>query len=222
MGPKRERFLGFQTGEELHSYLKKLGVVRDVKRIPDEIRRGLKTPEHFGLSKGWIGSYGLVGKDRREFFEEFPVGTIIEAVHMNNGSSFHYYVKSPEGWLQTFYKGEFVTVENPFLLGSKFQKFKRLNSHIYVNVDGLIRQVRMRFEDSDEIHLFNERKDGSYEIVNNPEYRKLERVSYQTTGDVKILMSSAGIMNYLTWVRVVGKLATISPSFNYPQGVELR
>jgi len=32
-------------------------------------------------------------------------------------------------------------------------------------------------------------------------------------------MSSAGIMNYLTWVKVVGKLSTIGPSFNYPQGV---
>lgn len=215
MGLKRERFLGFRTGEELHSFLQKLGVVRNVNgTIPPEIRRGLKTP---APSKGWIGSYEMTGKDRREFFEKFPVGTIIETIHVNNASSFHYYVKSPEGWLQTYYKGEFVTLENPFLLGSKFQKFKGMNSNIYINIDGLVRQVRMRFED--EILLFDERKDGSYELVNSPTYRDLQKVSYQTTGDVKKLMSSAGIMNYLTWVKVVGKLATISPSFNYPQGV---
>ena len=219
MGLKRERFLGFQKGEELHSYLKKLGVVRDAiyGRIPLEVLQGLKTPEQ---SKGWIGLYGVTGKERREFFEKFPVGTIIETVHMNNGSSFHYYVKSPEGWLQTYYKGEFVTLENPFLFGSKFQKFKGMNSNIYINVDGLVRQIRMRV--GDRIALFDERKNGSYELVNNPEYRDLQKVLYQSTSDMKRLMSSAGIMNYLNWVRVVGKLPTRAPSFNYPQGVYSR
>ena len=222
MKRRAQRFLGFRNGKELHTYLKKIGLVRTVKHvvhrpprwawggIPYKIRRGVNKPPE----SGWVKTGDLQTAGRREFFERFPVGTVIEGIHMNNESSFHYFVKSHEGWLQSFYNGEFVTVEQPVQ-----EELKELNPTVLLDIDRLVRQAKLIDESYSMTSpvLVNEVGPKRYQMIDR--YREYQKVIFQKIPPLQ--KTNGGLMNYLTWVRVVSNILDSGIfALNYPQGVE--
>lgn len=222
MKRKAQRFLGFREGWELHTYLKKLGLVRTTQHlesrpprwawggIPNEIRSGLKKPPE----SGWVKIGNLRTPKKREFFDRFPVGTVIEGIHINNESSFHYFVKSHEGWLQSFYEGEFVTVEQPVQ-----EELKELNPTVLLDIDRLVRQAKLIDENYSMITPVIVNEVGPKRYQRSERYEKYEKVIFQKIPPLQF--PYGGLMNYLTWVLVVGNILDSGIlALNYPQGVE--